>query len=124
MSRRRAGHLKHSACRLLSSFLFARLELSGCLSITDAYLERARELGDEALVRGRGDEGAELPWHLLLASNAPYQPEGACTAIFWAQLISHTCAHNNTHTHVHARTHTWETSACASLWLPILHVII
>eukprot|EP00965_Chrysotila_dentata_P053749 1783079-Pleurochrysis_carterae.AAC.2 len=45
----------------------------------DEYFARARRLGDDAV----NELGAN--WHLLFSSNAPFQPDGLCTAVFWVR---------------------------------------
>jgi hypothetical protein len=31
------------------------------------------------------------PWHLLFSSNAPFQPDGLCTAVFWVRNSDEAC---------------------------------
>jgi len=50
----------------------------------DAYLARARGLGDEALFDDQ--------WQLLFSSNAPHKPSwGPCTGLFWVRNTATAC---------------------------------
>lgn len=51
----------------------------------EAYLTRARRLGDEAVAPGSG------PWELLLSSNTPFQPDSVCTAVLWLHNTAGAC---------------------------------
>lgn len=52
----------------------------------DGFLARSRRMGDEAVAANGG-----RPWHLLFSSNAPFQPDGLCTAVFWMRNSGEAC---------------------------------
>ena len=64
-------------------FLDSDVHLVNSSMSLDAYLDRARAIGDEAL--------SDDAWQMLFTSNAPHVPSGLCTGIFFVRRTADAC---------------------------------